>query len=154
MISGEDGSYESPKIFVHITDYPGSILWVWIGDSSAELSNLSLALKSRGGGANLQNQVNSTTGNFRCSLWNYWGSILPFIFSDEPYRIWWSHFKIEISCPSIKQTSWRATGVFELLGFTNDTCGRRPTVHAGFRNQIVPTFEIKSQYRAIRLQFQ
>ena len=68
VISGEDGSYESPKIFVHITDYPGSILWVWIGDSSAELSNLSLALKSRGGGANLQNQVNSTTGNFQVCI--------------------------------------------------------------------------------------
>ena len=69
---------------------------------------------------------------------------LLFIFSDEPYRIWWSHFKIEISCPSIKQTSWRPSSVFELLGFTHDTCGRRSTVHAGFRNQIVPTLEIKS----------
>ena len=75
------GSSESPKIFVHITDYPGSILWIWIGDSSAELSNLSFALKSRiGASSNLQNQVNSTTGNFY--TWkNTYAILRPFDFS-------------------------------------------------------------------------
>ena len=74
MILDEDdgiSSSDSPKIFVHMTDYPGSILWIWIGDSSAELSNLSFALKSRvGASSNLQNQVNSTTGNVNTYLLN------------------------------------------------------------------------------------
>ena len=58
-----DNELEPSKIFVHITDYPGSVLWIWIGDSSATMPNLSLALKSRGGASTLQKEVNSTTGN-------------------------------------------------------------------------------------------
>ena len=80
-LDGDDGigSSESPKIFVHITDYPGSILWIWIGDSSAELSNLSFALKSRvGASSNLQNQVNSTTGNFNTYLTEFAHLMTPF----------------------------------------------------------------------------
>ena len=32
------------QVFVHILDFPESNLWIWIGDASANLSNLSLAL--------------------------------------------------------------------------------------------------------------
>lgn len=32
------------KIYVHTMDFPDSSLWIWIGESSGELSNLSLAM--------------------------------------------------------------------------------------------------------------
>ena len=47
------------QVFVHILDFPESNLWIWIGDASANLSNLSLALhynKNKNGPA--QNQKN------------------------------------------------------------------------------------------------
>jgi len=33
-----------PKIHVQVIDFPSGALWVWIGDSNAQMSNLSLSL--------------------------------------------------------------------------------------------------------------
>ena len=47
------------QVFVHILDFPESNLWIWIGDASANLSNLSLALQYNNKNKNVgpQNKV-------------------------------------------------------------------------------------------------
>ena len=46
------------QVFVHILDFPESNLWIWIGDASANLSNLSLALQyNKNKDAGPQNKV-------------------------------------------------------------------------------------------------
>lgn len=42
--STEDSNLNLSKVFVHTMDFPDSSLWIWIGESSGDLSNLSLAM--------------------------------------------------------------------------------------------------------------
>ena len=44
------------QVFVHILDFPESNLWIWIGDASANLSNLSLALQYNNKNKNVEPQ--------------------------------------------------------------------------------------------------
>lgn len=49
------------QVFVHILDFPESNLWIWIGDASANLSNLSLALQYNNKNKNAGPQNKKTT---------------------------------------------------------------------------------------------
>ena len=51
-----------PDVFVQIISFPKSVLWIWIGDSKADLANLSLAIKSHNVEKPKLNDIHTTTG--------------------------------------------------------------------------------------------
>ena len=63
LFEEDDGGLMGAKTcYVQTISFPGSHLWIWIGDKSAGAPNLSLAMGSRNGPAN---QVLSTNGKYR-----------------------------------------------------------------------------------------
>lgn len=50
------------SLFVHILSFPDAQVWIWIGDSSAKLNNMSLALRSRMADSPKAKDILATTG--------------------------------------------------------------------------------------------